>query len=153
MLYKVLIFILVVLSFITKNKNLGISAAIIFVVSLTNSENIINFIEKYFLDLGMIFLMMWMLIPLLKIGSSSTSSLKSLLSLNGAVSFIMGAIVVVLAAKGVDFTKGNADVLSGVVLGSVVGVSLLGGVPVGPLIASGIAYEILRIISLISGHK
>lgn len=153
MIYKVLIFILVVLSFITKNKNLGISAAIIFVVSLTNSENIINFIEKYFLDIGMIFLMMWMLIPLLKIGSSSTSSLKSLLSLNGAVSFIMGAIVVVLAAKGVDFTKGNADVLSGVVLGSVVGVSLLGGVPVGPLIASGIAYEILRIISLISGHK
>lgn len=153
MLYKIIILTLVILSFVTKNKNLGISAAIIFAVSLTNNEKTIDFIEKYFMDLGMIFLMMWMLIPLLKMGDHGGSSFKSLLTLNGAVSFLMGTVVVILAAKGVDFTKGNADVLSGVVLGSVVGVSLLGGVPVGPLIASGIAYEIIKIINLILGHK
>lgn len=153
MLYKIIILIIVLLSFITKNKNLGISAALIFAVSLTNNENTIGFIEKYFMDLGMILLMMWMLIPLLRMGGSGISSFKSLLTINGAVSFIMGALVVVLAAKGVNFTKANADVLSGVVLGSVVGVSLLGGVPVGPLIASGIAYELVKIINLIFRHK
>ena len=152
MIYKIIIFILVVLSFITKNKNLGIAALIIFVISLCNSEKAISFIEKYFMDIGMIFLMMWMLLPLIKQGSNSFD-FRSLLSLNGAVSFFMGILVVTLAAKGVGFTKGNADVLSGVVLGSIIGVSFLGGVPVGPLIASGIAYELVKLINLILGNK
>lgn len=153
MLYKFIILILVILSFITKNKNLGIAALIVFVVSLSNSGKAIAFIEKYFMDIGMIFLMMWMLIPLLKMDNSTSSGFKSLLTLNGVVSFIIGMVVVVLAAKGVSFTKGSADVLTGVVLGSIVGVSLLGGVPVGPLIASGIAFEIVRLINLIIRHK
>ncbi|ERI93084.1 hypothetical protein HMPREF1982_01905 [Clostridiales bacterium oral taxon 876 str. F0540] len=151
-MYKIIIFILVILSFITKNKNLGIAALIIFVISLTNSEKAISFIEKYCMDIGMIFLMLWMLAPLIKQGSNSFN-IRSLLSVNGIVSLAMGIIVAILAAKGVNFTKGNADVLSGVVLGSIVGVSLLGGVPVGPLIASGVAYEIVRIINFITGNK
>jgi uncharacterized membrane protein (DUF441 family) len=105
------------------------------------------------MDIGMIFLMMWMLIPLTKMEGASALGFKSLLTLNGAVSFLVGIVVVLLAAKGIDFTKGSADVLTGVVLGSIVGVSLLGGVPVGPLIASGIAYEVVRLINLIFGNR
>lgn len=153
MLYKIIILALVILSFITKNKNLGIAALIVFVISISGSQKLMNTVEKYCMDIGMIFLMMWMLIPLIKMEASNGAGFKSLLTLNGAVSFLAGVIVVLLAAKGVDFTKGSADVLSGVVIGSIVGVSLLGGVPVGPLIASGIAYEIVKLINAIFGNK
>lgn len=153
MLYKIILIVLVILSFITKNKNLGLAAILVFIVSLSNNQKAVGFIEKYFMDLGMLFLMIWMLIPLIRMENLGAGALKNLLSLNGAVSFITGIVVVLLAAKGVAFTKGNADVLTGVVLGSVVGVSLLGGVPVGPLIASGIAYEIVKLINLIFGNK
>lgn len=149
MFYKVVIFFLIIISFVTKNKNLSIAASVIFVVSLINNQKSIYFIEKYFLDIGMIFLMMWMLVPLIKIENSLTPNIKSLLNLNGLVSFIVGAAVVVLAAQGVSFLKGSVDVLTGVILGSILGVALLGGVPVGPLIASGIAYEIVRLINAI----
>lgn len=149
MFYKVVIFFLIIISFVTKNKNLSIAAFVIFVVSLINNQKSIYFIEKYFLDIGMIFLMMWMLVPLIKIENSLTPNIKSLLNLNGLVSFIVGAAVVILAAQGVSFLKGSADVLTGVILGSILGVALLGGVPVGPLIASGIAYEIVRLINAI----
>lgn len=153
MLYKIIILILVILSFITKNKNLGVAALIIFVISISGSEKLINLVEKHFMNIGMIFLMMWMLIPLIKMEGTNGSGFKSLLSLNGAVSFFTGIGVVLLAAKGIDFTKGSADVLSGVVIGSIVGVSLLGGVPVGPLIASGIAYEVVKLINAVFGSK
>jgi uncharacterized membrane protein (DUF441 family) len=153
MLYKIIILALVIISFITKNKNLGIAALIVFAVSISGSEKLVNAVEKYCMDIGMIFLMMWMLIPLIKMETSNGGGFKSLLTLNGAVSFLAGVVVVLLAAKGVDFTKGSADVLSGVVIGSIVGVSLLGGVPVGPLIASGIAYEIVKLINIIFGNK
>ncbi|MTK12013.1 MAG: DUF441 domain-containing protein [Clostridiaceae bacterium] len=149
MFYKVVIFFLIIISFVTKNKNLSIAAFVIFVVSLINNQKSIYFIEKYFLDIGMIFLMMWMLVPLIKVENSLTPNIKSLLNLNGIVSFIVGAAVVILAAQGVSFLKGSVDVLTGVILGSILGVALLGGVPVGPLIASGIAYEIIRLINAI----
>lgn len=149
MFYKVLIFFLIIISFITKNRNLSIAAFIIFIVSLTNNQKSIYFIEKYFLDIGMIFLMMWMLVPLIKAENSLTPNIKSLLNLNGLISFIVGAAVVILAAQGVNFLKGGVDVLTGVIFGSIIGVALLGGVPVGPLIASGIAYEIVRLINAI----
>jgi uncharacterized membrane protein (DUF441 family) len=149
MFYKVVIFFLIIISFVTKNKNLSIAAFVIFVVSLINNQKSIYFIEKYFLDIGMIFLMMWMLVPLIKVENSLTPNIKSLLNLNGIVSFIVGAAVVILAAQGVSFLKGSVDVLTGVILGSILGVALLGGVPVGPLIASGIAYEIVRLINAI----
>lgn len=149
MFYKIVIFFLIIISFVTKNKNLSIAAFVIFIVSLTNNQKSIYFIEKYFLDIGMIFLMMWMLVPLIKAENSFTPNIKSLLNLNGLVSFIVGAAVVMLAAQGVSFLKGSVDVLTGVILGSILGVALLGGVPVGPLIASGIAYEIVRLINAI----
>ena len=149
MFYKVVIFFLIIISFVTKNKNLSIAAFVIFVVSLINNQKSIYFIEKYFLDIGMIFLMMWMLVPLIKVENSLTPNIKSLLNLNGIVSFIVGAAVVILAAQGVSFLNGSVDVLTGVILGSILGVALLGGVPVGPLIASGIAYEIVRLINAI----
>ncbi|WML33809.1 DUF441 family protein [Clostridium sp. OS1-26] len=149
MFYKVVIFFLIIISFVTKNKNLSIAAFVIFVVSLINNQKSIYFIEKYFLDIGMIFLMMWMLVPLIKAENSLTPNIKSLLNLNGLVSFIVGVAVVMLAAQGVSFLKGSVDVLNGVILGSIIGVALLGGVPVGPLIASGIAYEIVRLINAI----
>lgn len=97
----------------------------------------------------MIFLMIWMLVPLIKQNNTSAITISSLLSVKGIISFTAGIIVVVLASRGVNLLKGNTDTLAGVVIGSIVGVALLGGVPVGPLVASGIAYEIIKFINFI----
>lgn len=148
MLCKIILILLAILSLFAKNKNMSIASIIILAITFINNEKPLDFIEKYFLDLGMIFLMMWMLIPIIKSGNSIIADMKNLLNINGIVSLISGIIVVVLAAKGIGFLKGSVDVMSGVIIGSIVGIALLGGAPVGPLIASGIAYEIVKIINL-----
>lgn len=149
LLYKLILVILFILSLITKNKSLAFASLLIFLVSLSNNYKTINFIEKYFMDIGMIFLMIWMLVPLIKQNNTSAITISSLLSVKGIISFTAGIIVVVLASRGVNLLKGNTDTLAGVVIGSIVGVALLGGVPVGPLVASGIAYEIIKFINFI----
>ncbi|MDP4145230.1 MAG: DUF441 domain-containing protein [Bacillota bacterium] len=150
MIYKAILIILIVLSFITKNKNMTIAAFAVLVLSIINSEKLISFSEKYFMDIGMTFLMIWMLIPLLKIQGSFSSNIKDMLNFKGMVSFAAGIAVVLLAAKGVNYLKGSADTLTGVILGSIIGVALLGGIPVGPLVASGLAYEFMRVFGFIS---
>lgn len=152
MVCKILLLALALLSFVAKNRNMSIAAIIMFIISFSNNEKPIAFVENYFLDIGMIFLMMWMLAPLMKSGNSITTDMKSLLNFNGVIAFLSGVFVAVLAAKGVTFLKGSVDVLTGVIMGSIIGIAVLGGVPVGPLIASGIAYEIVRFINLIFKH-
>lgn len=149
MLCKIILILLAILSFFAKNKNMSIAAIIILMLTLSSNEQPLVFVEKYFLDIGMIFLMMWMLVPIVKSGDSIVTDMKSLLNLNGIVSLLSGIFVAILAAKGIGFLKGSVDVMSGVIMGSIVGIALLGGAPVGPLIASGIAYEVVRIINLI----
>ena len=152
MLCKILLLVLALLSFFAKNRNMSIAAVLMFLISLSKNEKSITFMENYFLDIGMIFLMMWMLVPLIKPGNSIATDIKGLLNFNGIVAFLSGIFVAVLAAKGVTFLKGSVDVLTGVIVGSIIGIAVLGGVPVGPLIASGIAYEIVRLANLIFKH-
>ncbi|ABK61790.1 MULTISPECIES: DUF441 domain-containing protein [Clostridium] len=145
---KIILLILMFLSFISKNKSLGIATIVMLFISFFNTEKCITFMENHFMNLGMTFLMIWMLIPIIK-NPEFTENIKNAFNLKGIVCFLCGAIVAVLASKGVGFLKGSTDTLTGIILGSIVGVSLLGGVPVGPLIASGIAYEVVFIINLI----
>ncbi|KEI06151.1 DUF441 domain-containing protein [Clostridium botulinum] len=149
---KIILSILIFLSFLGKNKSLGIASIVMLIISFFSNEKCINFMEDYFMNLGMTFLMIWMLIPIIK-NPMFTENIKNALTLKGLVCFFVGVIVAILASKGIGFLKGSTDTITGIVLGSIIGVSFLGGVPVGPLIASGIAYEIVKFLNLIFKSK
>ncbi|AYF53686.1 DUF441 domain-containing protein [Clostridium botulinum C] len=149
---KIILSILIFLSFLGKNKSLGIASIVIIIISFFNDKKCISFVENHFMNFGMTFLMIWMLIPIIK-NPMFIQNIKSSLTLKGIVCFFSGLIVAILASKGIGFLKGSTDTITGIILGSIVGVSLLGGVPVGPLIASGIAYEIIKFLNLIFKSK
>lgn len=136
---------IVVISFLTKNKSFAIGAFICLIVSFIQIKTLDNFIEKNFLNIGMIILSIWMLYPIINMESLNY---KSVITLNGVIAFIAGILAAVLASKGLIFTKGSSDVITGVILGTVVGVSIFKGIPIGPLIASGIAFVFVSIINI-----
>lgn len=95
--------------------------------------------------------MIWMLIPLIESNKTlpqNIKDIKNLITLNGIISFLCGIIVVLLASKGINLLKKDTHSLTGIIIGSIIGVTFLGGIPVGPLVASGIAYEIIKITKL-----
>ncbi|MCG4584865.1 DUF441 domain-containing protein, partial [Anaerosalibacter bizertensis] len=59
---------------------------------------------------------------------------------------IVGFFIVIIAAKGLNFLNNNQSVLTGVITGSIIGVTFFGGIPVGILTASGITFLIIKII-------
>lgn len=134
-----------VISLITKNKSFAIGALVCILISLIKYKPIDNFIEKNFLNIGMVILSIWMLYPLIK---NNKFDYTSILTSNGFIAFIAGILAAVLASKGLIFTKGSMDVAAGVILGTVVGVSIFKGIPIGPLVASGMAFVFVNIIRL-----
>ncbi|KOA20803.1 hypothetical protein CLHOM_09460 [Clostridium homopropionicum DSM 5847] len=149
MLSKIILIVLFILSLINKNKSLTGAAFIIFIISLIDNGKSADFIEKHFMNLGMTFLMIWMLAPLIKQTSIETIDLNQLLNARSIISIIAGILAVLVASKGVTFLKLNSDTMPGILIGSIIGVTFLGGVPVGPLIASGIVCGVLKLINYI----
>lgn len=149
MLSKIILIVLFILSLINKNKSLTGAAFIIFVISLIDNGKSAEFIEKHFMNLGMTFLMIWMLVPLIKQTSVESININQLLNLRSIISIIAGISAVLVASKGVTFLKLNSDTMPGILIGSIIGVTFLGGVPVGPLIASGMVFGILKLINFI----
>ena len=76
----------------------------------------------------------------------STFNPKVFININGIISFLCGLFVVTVAGKGLSYLNENTSAIGGIIFGSIIGVTFLGGIPVGMLTASGIAYLIIKLI-------
>lgn len=63
----------------------------------------------------------------------------------GIVSLIVGAGVAIFGYLGVDYMKASPEVATALIIGTMIGVFFFRGVPVGPLIASGVVYVVMTI--------
>lgn len=147
MVTKIMLLFLIIISIIAKNKPVTYASIIILILSFFDDMDITRFVKDNFLDAGMTLLMIWMLVPLIDNNNQqSLFNIKNFLNINGLVSFISGLLVVIIAAKGVKYLDNNVSALAGVIIGSIIGVTFFGGVPVGLLTASGISYLIIKFI-------
>jgi uncharacterized membrane protein (DUF441 family) len=56
---------------------------------------------------------------------------------------VVGTIVAWLGGRGVQLMQVNPSIVTGLMIGTIIGVAFLRGVPVGPLIAAGLLSLIL----------
>ena len=113
-----LLVFLIVLGLISQNSAITISAAVLLIMQQTLLSKYIPILEQYGVKIGIIILTIGVLAPLVS-GKIQLPDLSSFLNWKMGVS-----ILTVL--------------VTGLLIGTIIGVSFLGGIPVGPLIAAGI---------------
>lgn len=94
-------------------------------------------LEKYGVKIGIIILTIGVLSPLVS-GKIQLPDLSGFLSWKMALSIAVGILVAWLAGKGVPLMGEQPILVTGLLIGTIIGVAFLGGIPVGPLIAAGI---------------
>ena len=131
-----LLVFLIVLGLISQNSAITISAAVLLIMQQTLLSKYIPVLEQYGVKIGIIILTIGVLAPLV----SGKIQLPDLSSLNWkmGVSIATGIFVAWLAGKGVPLMSEQPVLVTGLLIGTIIGVSFLGGIPVGPLIAAGI---------------
>ena len=97
----------------------------------------IPLLEKYGIKIGIIILTIGVLSPLVS-GKIQLPDLSGFLSWKMALSISVGVLVAWLAGKGVPLMGEQPILVTGLLIGTIIGVAFLGGIPVGPLIAAGI---------------
>ena len=136
MLALLLVF-LIVLGLISQNSAITISAAVLLIMQQTLLSKYIPILEQYGVKIGIIILTIGVLAPLVS-GQIQLPDLSSFLNWKMGVSIATGIFVAWLAGKGVPLMSEQPVLVTGLLIGTIIGVSFLGGIPVGPLIAAGI---------------
>ncbi|EGT81403.1 putative protein family UPF0756, transmembrame [Haemophilus haemolyticus M19107] len=96
-----------------------------------------SFARKIGVKIGIIILTIGVLSPLVS-GKIQLPDLSGFLSWKMALSISVGVLVAWLAGKGVPLMGEQPILVTGLLIGTIIGVAFLGGIPVGPLIAAGI---------------
>jgi len=132
-----LLIVLLILGVISHNNAITISAAVLLIMQQTFLSSHIPLLEKYGIKIGIIILTIGVLSPLVS-GKIQLPDLSGFLSWKMALSISVGVLVAWLAGKGVPLMGEQPILVTGLLIGTIIGVAFLGGIPVGPLIAAGI---------------
>ena len=128
---------LIFLGVISQNNSITISATVLLLMQQTALVQFVPLVEKHGLNIGIIFLTVGVLSPLVS-GRVQVPPVAEFLNFKIIASVLISIFVAWLAGRGV-FLMGQQPVLvAGLLIGTVIGVAFMGGIPVGPLIAAGI---------------
>lgn len=120
------------------NTAVTVAAGVLILVKITPLDQFFPFIQQHGLNVGIIILTIGVLSPIASGKLSGESILKSFVSWKSLLAIAVGLLVAWLGGRGVKLMSNQPDVVAGLLIGTVAGVALLRGVPVGPLIAAGI---------------
>ena len=117
---------LAALGFISHNTTVAISILVLIIVRVTPLNAFFPWVEKQGLTVGIIILTIGVMAPI----ASGTLPPSTLIHSFMFVSWLGG--------RGVSLMGSQPHLVAGLLVGTVLGVALFRGVPVGPLIAAGI---------------
>ena len=134
----IVLIILLACGILSHNSTITMAAAILIIVRITPLHEFFPHIQQYGLHLGILILTVAVLTPIASGAIPGEAILKSFLNWKSLLAIAVGVGVAWLGARGVSLMSHQPNVVAGLLIGTVAGVALLRGVPVGPLIAAGI---------------
>lgn len=123
----------------------AMAAGILLVIKFARLDHYLPLLERRGLEIGLLFLMLSVLVPFASGKVSSKEIFRSFISVSGLVAILSGAVATHMNGKGLDLLQLEPSLMVGLVVGSMIGIIFFGGVPVGPLMAGGIAALILSL--------
>jgi len=143
---RVILLALMALGVAARNALIVTSAGVVLIMQVLQLNRFFPMLEKRGLEAGLIFLLIAVLIPFAT-GEVGWPEIKeSFTSWSGLAAIIGGIVAAVLSGYGVTLLKMKPEVIVGMVVGTIIGVVVFKGIPVGPLAAAGFTAVLLALM-------
>ncbi|RAT17537.1 hypothetical protein AU490_03080 [Lonsdalea populi] len=129
---------LAALGIISHNMTVTLAILALLAVRITPLNNYFPWVEKYGLTVGILVLTIGVMAPIASGKISAGDVMHSFLHWKSLLAVLIGVMVSWLGGRGVALMTNQPSVVAGLLVGTVMGVALFRGVPVGPLIAAGL---------------
>lgn len=126
------------LGLFSNNTPVSIAMIVLLLLRVMNLHQTFPWIEKYGLSVGIVILTIGVMSPMASGKLSLQTILQSFLNWKSLLAIGIGMLVAFLGGRGAALMSNQPTVVAGLLIGTVLGVALFGGVPVGPLIAAGL---------------
>jgi uncharacterized membrane protein (DUF441 family) len=128
-------------SILGKANSVAVATCILLILKLLNLDKYtFPYMENNGMFIGLVLLVAAILIPIAS-GKITTTNVKSVFtSWVGITALLISLFTTYLSGLGLQYltVQGHGDVMPALILGAVIAAAFLGGVPVGPLITSGL---------------
>ena len=145
---NIILLALLAISIVGKADSVSIAIALLLVANLLHVQSIVfPLLSKNGVSIGLIFLTAAILIPIAN-GSITCVNIKTnFFSIVGILALILSFLTTYLSGVGLKYlsVQGHSDVMPALILGAVIAAAFLDGVPVGPLITSGMLALVLKL--------
>lgn len=139
----IVLLIITLLGLISKNSTVWIAGAFLLLIKIISTKvtfatDFLQWVEVKGLRWGIIILTIGVLssVAVGKVGLQEIwQTSKSYL---GWAAILVGIFVAYLGGKGVGLLSSRPEIMTGLLIGTIIGVAIFRGVPVGPLIAAGL---------------
>jgi uncharacterized membrane protein (DUF441 family) len=145
---NLLMILVLILGIIGGSHIISVAAGILILLQLVRMDTFFPLLEDWGIEIGLTFLVMAVLVPFVSGNVSNSQAFRTCFSLPGLIAILSGILATKLNCKGLEILQATPSIMIGIVLGSIVGVVFFRGIPVGPLMAAGIAALLLKIFNL-----
>lgn len=130
---------LLLVGVLAKSHLIAASACILLCIKLAKLDFAFDFLENKGLELGLLILLLTIMVPLANGKIDERDIIYNLTSVPGMLAILGGALATHLNSQGLQMMQMDPGIIFGLIIGSLFGILFLGGVPVGPLMAAGVA--------------
>lgn len=133
-----ILLVLAGLGIISHNMTVTLAMLFLLVVRITPLNNFFPWVEKYGLTIGILILTIGVMAPIASGKISPQDVINSFFNWKSLLAIVIGILVSWLGSRGVSLMSNQPSTVAGLLVGTVIGVAVFRGVPVGPLIAAGL---------------
>lgn len=137
---NIILIVILAVSILGKANSVAIATCALLFIKLVNLDKyLFQAIDHYGMFCGLVLLIAAILIPIAN-GQITSINIKSIFtSWVGIAAFLISLFTTYLSGLGLQYltVQGHGDVMPALILGAVIAAAFLDGVPVGPLITSG----------------
>lgn len=142
--------LLLLLGLVARSNLIAASVSILLVIRFARLGYLYPILERRGVEIGLLFLTMAMLVPFALGKVNIRDVLSSFTTLPGILAIIGGAVATHLNGRGLHMLNHQSHLMFGLIIGSLVGIVVWGGIPVGPLMAAGVTYLLIELIDLVT---
>lgn len=130
------------------NRLVAGASGLLLVLKLLHVPAVLGLLDRRGLDAGLFFLLLSVLAPFARGRIGLRDIIVTFRNLPGLIAVLGGTIAAYVCGEGVILMQARPEITVGLIVGTIIGVALLRGVPVGPLAAAGLTAVLLNLLGL-----
>lgn len=146
--YLMLLLILA-LGIIGHNTAVAYAVIIVLVLKLLGLTAMLDILSVNGLNWGIVLLLAAILVPIATGDVTIANMIDAFKSPLGVAAIVCGVLAAMAGGGGVELLKNDPHIVAALIIGTIIGVCFFKGVAVGPLIAGGMTYALMKLFASI----